>query len=989
MLLKKKSVKSIICFILVLLMILSCCPITVGASSITITNIDVEPISIIEGTSGEYTSDYNWETDEYSDPYYWYNPDEQMEYTVTFSDGGTVSMTGNGFDYNDEWYYLYTNTDQSYENQWLAGNEYTMTVWYDDFSGVDVPVTIEETPVEKIEIAPLSVVTNTTGYISSAYNEETDDYDLEYFYYDLEDELEYTIYFKDGTEISGKGYEIEYNDKWYDIELETNQSYYNQWTAGNKYTLTASFMGHSQIVDVSILSTPFKSIEIEPISIMPGTNNSISIKYNSETERFDLCNYFYYPERIMEYTITLFDDSTITGVGEEFEYNGESYQFEVETDQLENPWEAGNDYTMEVSALGYSTTVPVTIEECPIESVEVQPIVIYEGTEGEYKSYDEWGEEVPEYYYYEPENLIEYTVTFKNGEKDYCTGNYLEYNDNYYYVYDFYYQDYDYQWTAGNEYKIQLFPLGYYAETTVKIEKSPVKEIIVEPMTLYQYVDSYSTRDCNPDTGEWDVEYENYDYYNDLEYKIVWTDGTVTEHKYNDNIEVNGKEYYMKHQDDQSYLNQWKPDNTYYPTLTFMGKSVEVPVKIEESPVKSVEMIKTPDKTEYELNEYIDLAGTHLRVTYKDGTYEDVKIKEEDYNNYVFYLEYFKKKYSFGMSAGLATSNTKEVTLNFLGHDLGHDVTFDISISEKVAEKLSISSSGYDLKLTIDYADGSQKTLNAICFDEYRTIPQGDCFAITGQLWTDSGNFYATLYENVKSGEFYFGLNQLTSNSLSQDECKWWQVIQKTEMYSLHLGEAISEVDTYDGNVTSENIDGLMSIACSVKGFDENSSQCAGKTATGYLIYEDSAKAAFMASYGITPDLNLSNKYDAENGVIEVKSHYLYGPFYGYPIRLKQTEDGVEASVTYNRNGIKYQNIIYDKDLKVIGFNYEKESDVLVGDANLDGILNILDATAVQKHLAGIEKLGETAIKAADYNGDGIVSIIDATDIQKKIAGII
>lgn len=53
------------------------------------------------------------------------------------------------------------------------------------------------------------------------------------------------------------------------------------------------------------------------------------------------------------------------------------------------------------------------------------------------------------------------------------------------------------------------------------------------------------------------------------------------------------------------------------------------------------------------------------------------------------------------------------------------------------------------------------------------------------------------------------------------------------------------------------------------------------------------------------------------------------------------------------------------------------------GDANLDGKLNISDASLTQKYLA---KISNTVSLQADFNGDGDVDIRDTTAIQRKIA---
>lgn len=57
-----------------------------------------------------------------------------------------------------------------------------------------------------------------------------------------------------------------------------------------------------------------------------------------------------------------------------------------------------------------------------------------------------------------------------------------------------------------------------------------------------------------------------------------------------------------------------------------------------------------------------------------------------------------------------------------------------------------------------------------------------------------------------------------------------------------------------------------------------------------------------------------------------------------------------------------------------------------VGDVNNDGVLNINDATLIQKYIAKATVFNESQIYKADVNGDGAVNISDVTLIQKIIA---
>lgn len=59
----------------------------------------------------------------------------------------------------------------------------------------------------------------------------------------------------------------------------------------------------------------------------------------------------------------------------------------------------------------------------------------------------------------------------------------------------------------------------------------------------------------------------------------------------------------------------------------------------------------------------------------------------------------------------------------------------------------------------------------------------------------------------------------------------------------------------------------------------------------------------------------------------------------------------------------------------------------IAGDADLDGVLTILDATAVQRYLAGlpVETFSEAA---ADADLDGIVTVMDSTAVRRTLAGL-
>lgn len=58
----------------------------------------------------------------------------------------------------------------------------------------------------------------------------------------------------------------------------------------------------------------------------------------------------------------------------------------------------------------------------------------------------------------------------------------------------------------------------------------------------------------------------------------------------------------------------------------------------------------------------------------------------------------------------------------------------------------------------------------------------------------------------------------------------------------------------------------------------------------------------------------------------------------------------------------------------------------LYGDVNLDGKIDVIDVTLLQRYIAGESVLTDDAVKAADFNKDRIIDVIDATTIQTFIA---
>ena len=100
--------------------------------------------------------------------------------------------------------------------------------------------------------------------------------------------------------------------------------------------------------------------------------------------------------------------------------------------------------------------------------------------------------------------------------------------------------------------------------------------------------------------------------------------------------------------------------------------------------------------------------------------------------------------------------------------------------------------------------------------------------------------------------------------------------------------------------------------------------------------------------------------------------------------------DGRKLFGMYFRDGVIYglaANSPNDDAQQVeLGHCKEVKPQDIPGDVNLDGVLDISDATMIQSFLAELTDLNTKQLALADFNNDGDVNINDATDIQFAIS---
>ncbi len=193
----------------------------------------------------------------------------------------------------------------------------------------------------------------------------------------------------------------------------------------------------------------------------------------------------------------------------------------------------------------------------------------------------------------------------------------------------------------------------------------------------------------------------------------------------------------------------------------------------------------------------------------------------------------------------------------------------------------------------------------------------------------------------------------------------------------------------------------------------ENSCMSAGSSAGTSVVFDNTGVVKVC---GEAADFNISMTFDKDYptdwftmqvageaantaSMEKAESGYILSADNMQNVTVTANNKDTTATVNFST---EYEDVyIYEVDLHTIGVKvdtdnngtfetdlFTAETEYQTGDVNLDGAVNIKDATTIQKHLASLITLEEKALALADYDADLKITIKDATAIQKFIAGI-
>lgn len=164
--------------------------------------------------------------------------------------------------------------------------------------------------------------------------------------------------------------------------------------------------------------------------------------------------------------------------------------------------------------------------------------------------------------------------------------------------------------------------------------------------------------------------------------------------------------------------------------------------------------------------------------------------------------------------------------------------------------------------------------------------------------------------------------------------------------------------------------DGTYILSCCYnnKGEPTSSNSCAIRS-----VYVDNTDVGSLA-------FPVVNFYYQKSTSLPV---YLTKGFHSITVKY-DTDNFYDRNMNITTNNVQYD--YFTLDLASNLFPQEEEY-YLVGDANVDEDVSILDATAIQKHLAHISIKSYNDL-FADADENKVTEIIDASVIQKYIANI-
>ena len=561
-----------------------------------------------------------------------------------------------GFNENPLGNEVYVSSPEQFYSPWTPGGENLTTVSFMGFM-VNQSIPLLPNPVKSIEILPDTVGTvklYENGYFDSYY--EDGEY-VRYFRYMTDEALADMIIKVNYVDGNYETFGVDNVLNGYSFEITEMQGEgYGEWTIGGQNLVSVRFMGKTDEITLVMEDNGVSAITIVPSSVptlIENINGEMDERYDEASDT--IIPFFRY------YVDVLYNELSVM-----VEYSDGSYDtfrlyellddmsFEFSHDQYRSPWVVGGNNTITIRYMGKTATVAVTVEEHPIESIEVVEGTTADRIENTYGWMEtrETEDGYEQFFYYDVTSIFENAkikINYKNGNEVVVDafGNgeeefYFEFSSN----------QYETPWKVGGNNIVNISFMGIDIDYNVELIPSPVERIEVVEGTVPKLYEGLSGCLEQIYDKETDDVTEVFIYYSEeirenIRVNVYMKDGsskTISFYESYNGMELN---YF-----DSQYETPWTvgSDNTF--ELTFGGKTLTVYVEIVENPIDRIEVVEgTVERIIENTNGYIDfyydeelgkpveffyyeayhiVRNVEFKVYLKDGT--DFTFTPEDYS---------------------------------------------------------------------------------------------------------------------------------------------------------------------------------------------------------------------------------------------------------------------------------------------------------------------------------------------------------------------
>ncbi len=556
-----------------------------------------------------------------------------------------------------------------------------------------------------------------------------------------------------------------------------------------------------------------------------------------------------------------------------------------------------------------SAVLPYNLVENPVERLELVKPVDHVYVENSGGSADTWynpeTEMLEDYYYY---NIVDmYTarirIVYKDGTSceagvyDEVNGYYVEYSDT---------QD-ERPWTVGGNNDILISYLGHTVEMPVTVMATPVKSIEIETqgILLYEHLGGYFESD--------DFFYYGYDLPEDGVLKVTYNDGTTAELDLVDTWMSSNDITY----DDTQYDTPWVVGGEYLVTVTYMGATTTIPVKVVPNPVQKIELVGMP-VTEYAYGDSVygdmyadgeyylypdDLTGMELKVTYTDGTFEIFTPEDVDEDHEINGQPLWLNHDTLPVLPG----DTIEVTMEYMGYSFPYEVTVgpsDVASLEMVTPPTQT-----------EYVTGFYPVYTGAVFEI--TYTDGTTERVT--VTDENTEYWVSPYTNLQTATLKVGDYQLMMQNDQMTEGE----------YFAHIGGVLYFFDCF--TFTEKEVDSIT-----VESF-----QWDGDSMTVTVTYKDGATDKLVLDLTAEDDMPYYRFYTArsDKGVMSVDVSALVegGKVVEYEITLLEETVYIPAIVLGDVDGNGEVNAADALLALQIATDKVTPSDEQIAAANVDG----------------------------------------------------